>query len=429
MCYANDTARRGVIRGVNEGHGDRAAKRWRSRWVRGTQLCAAMMVALAMAACSSQPPSAVDSAGSAQLAPQAEHQPVEPAPATPSAAITLQPANGTANVSPTAPVMITVTDGTLPSVTLANQDGKLVTGQLSADKKSWAVTEPLGFGKTYTWSGNTRSTDGKTEAVSGSFTTVKPKRQVRGTINTGDDQTFGIGMPIALTFDTAITDKAAAQRALTVRTSVPTEGAWAWLDSRTVHWRPREYWQPGTTVTVTAKLYGVAYGNGSYGREDLTSQFTIGRAQVVKANTKNHRWVVLRDGAQVADFPASYGLESDPGRVTKSGTHVVMGKSQTYLMTNPRYDYENVEVQWAVRLSNNGEFSHAAPWSVKDQGKRNVSHGCANLAPANAKAYYDSAMIGDPVEIEGSSHQLDATDGDYYDWSVSWDAWLAKSAL
>jgi lipoprotein-anchoring transpeptidase ErfK/SrfK len=139
--------------------------------------------------------------------------------------------------------------------------------------------------------------------------------------------------------------------------------------------------------------------------------------------------MVIRDGAQVADFPASYGLESDPGRVTKSGTHVVMGKSQTYLMTNPRYDYENFEVQWAVRLSNNGEFSHAAPWSVGDQGKRNVSHGCANLAPANAKAYYDSAMIGDPVEIEGSSHRLGAKDGDYYDWSVSWDEWLAKSAF
>jgi lipoprotein-anchoring transpeptidase ErfK/SrfK len=150
---------------------------------------------------------------------------------------------------------------------------------------------------------------------------------------------------------------------------------------------------------------------------------------VVKANTQTHRWVIIRDGVQVADYPASYGLDSDPGRITTSGTHVVMSKHQTYFMTNPRYDYENFEVHWAVRLSNNGVFAHGAPWSVGDQGKRNVSHGCANLATANAKAYDDSAMIGDPVEITGSTNQLSAKDGDYHDWAIPWDAWLAKSAV
>lgn len=347
----------------------------------------------------------------------------------PTATLALRPADGAADVSPTDPVTITVTNGTLASVTLANPSGKPVAGQLSADKTSWTATEPLGFARTYSWSGSAVGPDGRTTALTGSFTTVKPKRQVRAQINTGDGQTYGIAMPIAISFDAPVTNKAAAERALTVQTSVQTEGSWAWLDDRSVHWRPKEYWRPGTKVTVTAKLYGVSYGNGSYGRADLTSHFTIGRAQVVKANTQTHRWIVIRDGVQVADYPASYGLESDPGRVTKSGTHVVMGKSESYFMTNPRYDYENFEVKWAVRLSNNGEFSHAAPWSIKDQGKRNVSHGCANLAPANAKEYYDSAMVGDPVEIEGSSLPLGAQDGDYYDWALTWDSWQAKSAL
>jgi lipoprotein-anchoring transpeptidase ErfK/SrfK len=219
------------------------------------------------------------------------------------------------------------------------------------------------------------------------------------------------------------------QKALTVQTSVPTEGAWAWLSDRSVHWRPKVYWQPGTKVTVTAKLYGLAYGNGSFGRGDVTSQFTIGRAQIVKANTQTHRWVVIRDGQQIADYPASFGLDSDPGRVTKSGVHVVMTKHDTYFMTNPAYDYENFEVHWAVRISNNGEFSHGAPWSVGQQGKRNVSHGCANLSTANAKAYFDMAMTGDPVEIVGTNQQLSAKDGDYYDWAISWENWLAKSAV
>jgi lipoprotein-anchoring transpeptidase ErfK/SrfK len=105
-----------------------------------------------------------------------------------------------------------------------------------------------------------------------------------------------------------------------------------------------------------------------------------------------------------------------------------MGKAATYFMNNPAYDYENVEVKWAVRISNNGEFAHAAPWSVGQQGKRNVSHGCANLSPANAKAYYDSVLPGDPVEVTGTTQQLTAKDGDYYDWAISWDKWLAKSA-
>jgi lipoprotein-anchoring transpeptidase ErfK/SrfK len=388
-----------------------------------------MAATLGLSACSSStnaPPPALADQSSGQ--PNQQAAPA-PAPVKPAANIKLQPAAGATDVAPGEPIKVTVADGTLGSVVLTNPDGKQVAGTVTPDKTAWAATEALGYGKTYTWSGTATGTDGKTSQIAGSFTTVKPKRMIRGKINTGDGGTFGIAMPISVTFDAPVTDKASVQKALTVTTSVPTEGAWAWLDDRTVHWRPKAYWKPGTKVTVTAKLYGVSYGNGSYGREDVTSNFAIGRSQVVKADTQTHRWVVIRDGQQVADYPASYGLDSDPGRVTHSGTHVVMGKSDTYFMNNPKYDYENVEVHWAVRLSNNGEFSHAAPWSVGQQGKRNVSHGCANLAPAAAKEYYDSVLIGDPVEITGSTQQLSAKDGDYYDWAISWDKWLAKSAV
>lgn len=389
-------------------------------------LLAGLVAAIGLVGCSS---GGGDDAGGQANGVPGGNQKVAPAAAKPAAKIALNPAAGAVDVSPTAPITVSVTDGTIGALALTNPEGKEVAGTLSADKTTWTLTEPLGFNKTYTWTGSAVGADGNSPAISGSFSTVKPKRTVRGKINTGDGQTFGIAMPIAVTFDAPVTDKGAAQKALAVETSVPTEGAWAWLDDRTVHWRPKDYWKPGTKVSISAKLYGVPYGNGSYGREDLSSSFTIGRAQVVKANTQTHRWVVIRDGQQVADYPASFGLDSDPGRVTKSGTHVVMSTHATYFMNNPRYDYENFEVKWAVRLSNNGEFSHAAPWSVGDQGRRNVSHGCANLAPANAKAYYDSVLTGDPVEIEGSSQQLGARDGDYYDWAISWDKWLAKSAL
>ena len=49
-----------------------------------------------------------------------------------------------------------------------------------------------------------------------------------------------------------------------------------------------------------------------------------------------------------------------------------------------------LKVDDAVRIDNSGAFVHSAPWSVGDQGKRNVSHGCVNLSPANAQWFYDN---------------------------------------
>ncbi|MEU6646429.1 Ig-like domain-containing protein [Saccharomonospora sp. NPDC046836] len=376
---------------------------------------------LALTACSG------DGGGSTD---QTTEPPKEGPPPAAAAEVTAQPATGAQDVAPRDPVQVSVAGGTIRSITLTNPVGKEVAGQLSGDKRSWTATEPLGYGKTYTWSGTAVGENGTTEPISGSFTTVTPTATMGGRLNVGDDKTYGIAMPISVTFDSPVTDKAAVENALSVETTPPTEGAWAWLENdSSVHWRPKEYWQPGTEVSVKALIYGVRLGDGVYGEADLTSDFSIGRSQIVKANTQTHRMVVYRDGAEVADYPASFGLESDPGRVTRSGIHVVMTKHETYFMNNPGYGYEDFEVNWAVRISNNGEFTHGAPWSVADQGKENVSHGCINLSPENAKEYFDSAMMGDPVEIEGSTQQLGPRDGAYHDWSYSWDEWTAMSAL
>jgi len=216
---------------------------------------------------------------------------------------------------------------------------------------------------------------------------------------------------------------------LSVQTSVPTEGSWAWLDDTAVHWRPKTYFTANTKVTVTATLYGLSLGNGAYGRQDLTVSFNIGRFSVLRDDTRTHRLVAYANGIKVADYPAGYGLDSDPHRVTHSGTHVVMAKYPVFFMTNLKYDYRNVEARWAVRISDSGELTHSAPWSIHQQGRTNVSHGCINLSPAAAKAVFDAVLPGDPVEITGSSPQLGAADGDYYDRAIQWDAWVIKSAL
>ena len=353
--------------------------------------------------------------------------------ATPPLTVTTSPANGTTDVSPTTPVAVTVATGKLAQVALTNPEGKPVAGTLSDEGHSWKTTEPLGYGKTYTYSGTATDTDGKPVPITGSFTTVKPRALLSGTLNIHDGETVGVAAPIILQFDDHVADHAAVQRALQVHTSVPAEGSWAWLPDDNggsrVHWRSKDYLQPGTQVTVTAKLYGVNYGQGNWGQEDLDLHFTVGRAQIARADVNSHHLVVLRDGQAVMDFPASYGLASDPKRVTRSGTHIVMSKSPLFMMSNPAYGYVNFPSHWSVRISNNGEFIHANPETTGVQGSANVTHGCVNLSMTNAKEYFDSALFGDPVEVTGSQVAMSPADGDIYDWTVPWDQWKSMSAL
>jgi lipoprotein-anchoring transpeptidase ErfK/SrfK len=346
--------------------------------------------------------------------------------------VTTSPANGATDVNPTSPVTVKVDHGKLTRVVLTNPEGKPVAGALSADGHSWTATEPLGYGKRYTYSGAAGETEGAPLPVTGSFTTVKPKALVAGTLNIHDGDTVGVAAPIVLQFDDHVADQAAVQRALQVQTSVPAEGSWAWLPDDNgrsrAHWRSRDYMVPGTQVTVAAKLYGVNYGQGKWGQEDLGLHFAVGRAQIVKADVNSHRMVVVRDGQKIMDFPASYGLGTDPNRATRSGTHVVMSKSPLYLMSNPAYGYVNFPSHWSVRISNNGEFIHANPETTGVQGSVNVTHGCVNLSTANAKEYFDSALFGDPVEVTGSQVAMSPADGDIYDWTVPWDQWKSMSA-
>jgi lipoprotein-anchoring transpeptidase ErfK/SrfK len=350
----------------------------------------------------------------------------------PVAKVTFEPGNASADVSPVAPVSVTVTGGRIDQVSLTNPNGKQVTGRLAPDGSSFRVTEPLGYGVTYTWSGTAVGTDNKPVPIDGRFTTLAPKQTVPATINIGDGQQVGIAAPIILQFKHPVANKAAVEKALTVAATPETEGGWAWLPDDNggarAHWRPREYWEPGTAVNFSAKLYGLDLGAGSYGDSDLSSAFTIGRSQIVKGYAPSHRVRVIRDGQTLFDFPCSYGEGNEARNVTRSGTHVVTEKYEDFLMSNPPF-YSNVRERWAVRISNNGEFIHANPESSAAQGNTNVTNGCINLGTADAQTYFPTAMYGDPVEVTGTSIALSAADGDIYDWTIDWETWLTMSAL
>lgn len=347
--------------------------------------------------------------------------------------VTTTPGNGAHDVSPSAPISLAVTGGSVATVALTSSDGKPVTGRLSPDGRSWGPTQPLEYGATYTWSGTANGPGGQRRPIGGAFTTASPASLVHASVNIDNASSVGIAAPIIITFDTHIQDRAAAEKALSVQTSVPTEGSWAWLPdtpdgTSRVHWRPKDYWKAGTNVTVTANLYGVPYGDGAYGADNLTSHFTIGRAQIVKADVPSHQLVVQRDGKEVARYNASYGMESDPDRVTRSGVHVVTDKAALQRMRSPQYGYDTVE-PWAVHINDNGEYIHTNTETDDVQGSENVTHGCVNLNEDDGQAYFESAMYGDPVEVTNSSVPLSAADGDIYDWTVPWQQWQTMSAL
>lgn len=339
------------------------------------------------------------------------------------AKIAFAPQDGAKDVSVTDPVKITVSGGELTEAAVTNPEGQPVQGTLAEDKKSWATGEVLGYGKTYNYTATAKNEAGKETTQKGSFTTLTPASTPRATINPGDNATVGVGMPISIKFpEGAPQDKAAVEKALQVQTSSPVEGSWAWISKTQVDWRPKDYWPANIQVTVNAKLYGLAYGGGAYGKADLSTTFTIGRNQVVKIHTPDHVMNVYRDGALVASYPSSNGLDNDPDRTTPNGTVIVMAKEPVGDFSNPKYGYTNVMKKWAVRISNHGEFIHENNDNAANIGKKNSSHGCVNLMENDAKAYFDSALIGDPVEISGSVANYPTT-SDVFDWLIGWDQW------
>ncbi|MGE0217437.1 L,D-transpeptidase [Mycolicibacterium sp.] len=369
---------------------------------------------------------------SAAEKPQAD-APAEEAPAT--ATLSFQPEDDTVDVAPTDRVAVEVAGGWFQKVTLTNPSGKVVAGALNRDRTAYTITEPLGYGVTYTWDGTAVGEDGKAVPVSGSFTTVTPVTEVNGQFQLSDGQTVGVAAPIIMQFDAAIAEdeRATVEKALTVTTTPPVEGSWAWLPDEVggsrVHWRSKEYFPAGTTVHVDAKLYGVPFGDGAYGAADSTLDFTIGRFQVVKAEASSHRIQVITDAGVIMDFPCSYGEGDLDRNVTRSGIHVVTEKHEDFYMTNPAAGYANLRERFAVRISNNGEFIHANPASSGAQGNSNVTNGCINLSLADAEQYFHTAMYGDPVEVTGTRIQLSYADGDIWDWAVPWEEWVAMSAL
>jgi lipoprotein-anchoring transpeptidase ErfK/SrfK len=343
-----------------------------------------------------------------------------PGPAS-RARIVITPRDGKRRAEPGDGLSIVVKHGTLTSVT-AEADGEPVDGAFADGKTSWQSDWALATDTHYVVRATAVDAAGTSVTRSSRFRTLTPQSSVSTTIFEGYQKTYGVGMPIILDFSVPIENKRAVERSLELTTSRPVVGAWYWDGDRRLYFRPRTYWRPDTKVDFVGHLDGVEGAPGVYGVHTLTQSFEIGRSLIVVANTQTHHALVYLDKKQFGDWPMSAGK---PGDDTPNGTYVSMEKHNPEEMIGPGYD---IEVPYSVRFTLSGDFLHDAFWSVNDQGFTNVSHGCINLSPENAKTYYGMSVPGDPITVAGSPRAGTWGNG-WTVWFLTWPQYVQGSAL
>ncbi|WP_102142450.1 L,D-transpeptidase [Mycobacterium hubeiense] len=339
--------------------------------------------------------------------------------------------DGAVGVTVEAPVTVSAEDGVLDSVTMVNEEGEPVSGELSKDGLTWSTTEPLGYNKRYTLTARSLGLGGATSQQM-SFQTHSPENLTMPYVLPNDGEVVGVGQPVAIRFDENIPNRVAAERAITVKTTPHVEGAFYWLNNREVRWRPARYWKPGTTVEVNVNTYGVELGDGLFGQDNVTTKFTIGDEVIATADDATKTLTVRRNGAVIKTMPISMGKNKTP---TNNGIYIVGDRFPHLIMDSSTYgvpvnspDGYRTEVDWATQISYSGIYVHAAPWSVGSQGYSNVSHGCINVSTSNGRWFFDNTKRGDIVEIRNTvGPVLPGTDG-LGDWNIPWEQWKAGNA-
>ncbi len=371
----------------------------------------------------------------ASAGPTAPTATTEPTPEPTPAVLEVTPADLATGVLPNAAVTVKASSGTIGAVTLADAKGVKIPGQADSGG-TWTTSELLRPSTAYTFTVAATGPDGTETTTTSTFTTLKPKiTATYGLIPGGGN--VGVGMPVIVQFDSSVITK--AQRAEVEKrvkvTSVPKQaGAWGWLDNRQLMWRPKEYWLPGTKVTLSTPLHGLQTGEGKWIAGDDQTSFTVGSAMISTVDMNAHTMVVRRGGAVIRTFPVSTGK---PGALTETrfGTKVIIERNSAITMDSatvgiPKGDpnYYKIDTKWNLRLTWTGEFIHSAPWSTNAQGSQNVSHGCTNMAPANAQWMFNNSKMGDIVKFTGSSREFKPTEGIGV-WVYDFAGWKAQSAL
>ncbi len=403
---------------------------------------ALLVTALALTGCSVAKPSA----GSAESSPATTTSAVPSVIATSaSPTATAKPFELTTSLTDGATVPVdhrftaTATAGTVESVTLTSTDPrpdkKTVAGALSPDRSTWTAGSLLEPGVSYTAAITARTDAGEAVARSVTFKTqsLSLKQQVFVYNIPGAGATVGVAMPVVVTFDLPVTDRASFEKNMHVTSAPAQAGSWRWISNKEAHWRPATYWQPGTQVSINIDVNGVSAGGGLYGQESKQANFTIGRAASINVDLAAHTLTQYTNGQATRTIPITGGK---PGYDTRAGIKVIMERLDSVDMNaattgvgqdSPEF-YDLKDVKYAMRVTTSGEFFHAAPWSVGSQGRTNVSHGCVGMSTDNADWLMANTIVGDPAMYTGSGRQLEDNNG-WTDWNLPFDMYKSGSAL
>lgn len=353
-----------------------------------------------------------------------------PAGSAGSQAVTITPATGTGDVPLDQPVVVDVAGGSIRSVVVAPPSGPPLPGATSSDGHRWQSSDPLKPATTYVVTATARSETGTTSTSSARFSTLTPKLTVTAAITPTQGETVGVGEPITFRFSRPVTSPAAQSAVLShlavAMTQVVT-GGWHWFSDTELHFRPETYWPSGDQVAVSADLDGWDAGGGGWGVGTQSERFLVGAANVSTVDQAAHTMTVTSNGVTQFSFPISTGRSQYP---TMGGVHIALDKEPVVHMVSStvgipvrsRDGYDET-VYWDVHISDSGEYVHAAPWSVGEQGSENVSHGCVNLSTVNAHAFYDFSQPGDVINVINGVRPPSPGDHGLMDWTTPWTAW------
>ena len=392
-----------------------------------TRTCAVTALIVALAGCQASP-----SKGRTSALPQTGSSEES------SVSLQVTPKDGAKGVLPGDRIRVSSKDGVLKDVVVVGSTAAPIKGSLADGEWLSARGQSMPLGAEYHVYALVDDSSGHTHSVVSTFHTLADKDVLKTLIAPFNGEKVGVGMPVMVFFTAKIKDRAEVERRLSVdvatggAAAAPIEGAWHWFSDKEVHFRPRVYWPAHSDVTVHLKLAGVDAGNGVRGLEDRTLSFKVGASHISLVDAVKHNMVVQEDGKVIRTLKVSTGRPKYP---SQSGVHLVIAKSNPEIMdsatvgiprNSPDGYYE--KVPWSTRISYSGEFVHAAAWSVKDQGVRNVSHGCVNISPSEAEWFYGFSRRGDVVNIINTPRAYPKGAG-FQEWAFSWDDWKAGSAL
>lgn len=337
--------------------------------------------------------------------------------------------DGDEDVDPSESVIVKSMGDGLSKVTMTNEEGYEVESELSDDGRSWTTAETLGYNRTYT----IKATDKNGETATASFSTATPAATTNVALSPLADSVVGVGQTIGFRFGSPVKDRKAAQDAITVTTSPKVEGGFYWLNNSELRWRPAEYWEPGTEVTVEADIYGKDLGGGVWGETDNATNFTIGDKGEAVADDATKTMSVYKNGELLRTMPVSFGRDTSEW-ATPNGTYIIGDRNESMIMDSTTFGlgYEEggyrTPVKYATQMSYSGIYVHAAPWSVGAQGSYNTSHGCINVSTENAQWFQEAVKRGDIVTVKNTiGETLSGYDG-LGDWNIPWSEWSKGNA-